>query len=168
MIEQVILVDQNDKQIGVMEKMEAHRQGLMHRAFSIFLINDNTEILLQQRALNKYHSGGLWTNACCSHPKPGESTDQAAERRLREEMGVVCDLNPIFHFSYKSLDNGLTEHEFDHVYLGKFNGIPVVNEHEVSDWKYLSIPVIQKDLESKPQVYTSWFKIAFPKLMSFI
>ncbi len=168
MIEQVILVDQNDKQIGVMEKMEAHRQGLLHRAFSIFLINDRAEMLLQQRALKKYHSGGLWTNACCSHPKPGESTDQAVKRRLREEMGVVCDLNPIFYFSYKSLDNGLTEHEFDHVYLGKFNGIPVVNEHEVSDWKYLSIPVIQKDLESKPQVYTSWFKIAFPKLMSFI
>ena len=169
MLEQVILVDQSDKQIGVMEKMEAHRQGLLHRAFSIFLINDRAEMLLQQRALNKYHSGGLWTNACCSHPKPGESTDHAAERRLREEMGVVCNLNPIFQFSYKSsLNNGLIEHEFDHVYLGKFNGVPVVNEQEVSDWKYLSIPEIQEDLENNPKLYSSWFKIAFPKLMSFI
>ncbi len=169
MLEQVILVDKSDEQIGVMEKMEAHRQGLLHRAFSIFLINDNAEMLLQQRALKKYHSAGLWTNACCSHPKPGESTDQAAVRRLREEMGVVCDLDPIFHFSYKSLlDNGLTEHEFDHVYIGKFNGVPVVNEQEVSDWKYLSNSIIQEELENNPQLYSSWFKIAFPKLMSFI
>lgn len=169
MLEQVILVDQSDKQIGVIGKIEAHRQGLLHRAFSIFLINDNTEMLLQQRALNKYHSGGLWTNACCSHPKPGESTDQAAERRLWEEMGVVCDLNPIFQFSYKSsLDNGVTEHEFDHVYMGKFNGVPVVNEQEVLDWKYLSIQLIQEELKNNPQIYSSWFKIAFPKLMSFV
>ena len=169
MIEQVILVDQSDCQIGVMEKIEAHRQGILHRAFSIFIINNESELLLQQRAINKYHSGGLWTNTCCSHPKPGDSTDQAAKLRLQEEMGIACDLNPVFQFNYKAkLDNGLTEHEIDHVYLGKFNGVPVVNEHEVSDWKYASIPAIQKDLENNPRVYTSWFKIAFPKLISLI
>ena len=169
MVEQVILVDQSDSQIGVMEKIEAHRQGLLHRAFSIFLINDSAEMLLQQRAKSKYHSGGLWTNTCCSHPKPGESIDQAAERRLQEEMGIVCDLNPIFQFNYKSkLDNGMMEHEFDHVYLGKFSGVPEVNEQEVLDWKYFSIPVIQEELEINPQLYSSWFKIAFPKLISLI
>jgi isopentenyl-diphosphate delta-isomerase len=167
MIEQVILVDQGDCKIGVMEKIEAHRLGILHRAFSIFIINNKSEMLLQQRAINKYHSGGLWTNACCSHPKPGESNTQAAKRRLLEEMGIVCDLKPVFQFNYQAmLDNGLMENEFDHVYLGKFSGVPVVNAQEVSDWKYVSIPVIQKKMENNPQIYTSWFKIAFPKLIS--
>ena len=137
-MENVILVDQEDQEIGVMEKMEAHEKGLLHRAFSIFLFNDEQELLIHQRALHKYHSGGLWTNTCCSHPRPGESIEAAAHRRLEEEMGIECEMEKMFSFIYKApLDNMLTEHELDHGLIGYFSGTPSINKEEVADWKFI-------------------------------
>ncbi|KAA8485807.1 isopentenyl-diphosphate delta-isomerase [Arcticibacter tournemirensis] len=163
--DQVILVDSSDQQLGKMEKLEAHRQGKLHRAFSVFLLNNNNEMLLQQRALGKYHSGGLWTNACCSHPRPGESTDDAALRRLREELGISCPLTMSFSFLYHvSLDKGMFEHEYDHVYTGRFSGTPDVNPEEVADWKFTSLETIDDDLEIRPYLYTHWFHIAYRRL----
>jgi isopentenyl-diphosphate delta-isomerase len=168
-MEQVVLVDVNDKEIGVAEKLEAHQKAYLHRAFSVFIFNDKGEMLLQQRAITKYHSGGLWTNACCSHPRPKENTAQAARRRLLEEMGFVTSITPAFEFLYKaSFENGLTEHEYDHVFIGNYNGEIVPNEEEVENYCFKSIAGIEQDLKENPQHYTAWFKIAFPKLIHWI
>jgi isopentenyl-diphosphate Delta-isomerase len=162
---QVILVDENDMPVGSAEKMEAHTEGLLHRAFSIFIFNEKGEMLLQQRALNKYHSGGLWTNACCSHPAPGEEISVAALRRLQEELGFETSIEKVFDFLYKTnFDNGLTEHEFDHVFVGRFNGSIRFNTEEVMDVCYKSMPEINYSLQGQPQKYTAWFHIAFPKI----
>lgn len=165
----VILVDEHDVPTGTMEKMEVHKQALLHRAFSIFIFNSKGEMLLQKRADKKYHSGGLWTNACCSHPKPGEDTLQAARIRLRQEMGFDTDLKKAFSFIYKaSFDNGLTEHEFDHVFTGTYNGSVNPDAEEVSDYCFKTISDIKLSLESHPQKYTEWFKIAFSQLESYL
>jgi isopentenyl-diphosphate delta-isomerase len=164
-IQQVILVDDNDNAIGEVEKMEAHLKGLKHRAFSIFIFNSSGEMLLQQRALNKYHSAGLWSNACCSHPRPGEKTELAAARRLSEELGFTTPLQKIFDFAYKvSLANGLTEHEFDHVFVGNYDGVVSADAAEVNDWSFKSLEEIKKGLREEPGKYTEWFQIAFPKI----
>ena len=160
----VILVDDNDNQLGLMEKIEAHEKALLHRAFSVFILNDNKQLLLQKRALNKYHSPGLWTNTCCSHPRDGESVIDAGIRRLDEEMGFKTQLNNLFSFVYKArLDNGLTEHEYDHVLLGKYNKDPLMNELEVCDWKWVDLDALSNDLVINPKSYTVWFKIIFEK-----
>ncbi len=162
-MENVILVDQDDQEIGVMEKMEAHEKGLLHRAFSIFLFNDEQELLIHQRALHKYHSGGLWTNTCCSHPRPGESIEAAAHRRLEEEMGIGCEMEKMFSFIYKApLDNMLTEHELDHVLIGYFSGTPSINKEEVADWKFIETSELEAHMQAHPALYTEWFKIALP------
>jgi isopentenyl-diphosphate delta-isomerase len=164
-MEEVILVDHNDQEIGVMEKMEAHRLGLLHRAFSVILFNNHNEILLQQRAFSKYHSPGLWTNTCCSHPRPGESTDAGAVRRLEEEMGIQCALKSVFNFKYwVDLENGLYEHEVDHVYLGQFSGEPEINRDEVAAWKYMDFNTIRLDVAANPDDYTFWFRILVQKI----
>ncbi|WP_207495362.1 isopentenyl-diphosphate Delta-isomerase [Aridibaculum aurantiacum] len=164
-MEEVILVNGNDEPIGTMEKMEAHFKAELHRAFSVFLFNERGEMLLQQRAKAKYHSGGLWTNACCSHPRPGETTDSAALRRLQEEMGINTSIKKIFDFTYKaSFDNGLTEHEYDHVYAGNFTGKIEPNKDEVQDFCFKSMEEIETSLQSHPHKYTAWFHIAFPKV----
>ncbi|MBV9963122.1 MAG: isopentenyl-diphosphate Delta-isomerase [Parafilimonas sp.] len=162
-MEEVILVNERDVETGTMEKIEAHRKGILHRAFSIFIFNNKNEMLLQQRAANKYHSAGLWTNACCSHPKPGEQIEDAALRRLKEELGFQTPLQKVFDFTYKSsFDNGLTEHEFDHVFAGIHNGEVDFNHTEVQDVCYRSIEEIESALELHPHKFTSWFLIAFP------
>lgn len=154
----IILVDANDNQIGTMEKMEAHLRGLLHRAFSVIIYNERGEFLLQQRALSKYHSGGLWTNACCSHPFPGEEIKAAGERRLFEEMGIRTSLHPIGCFVYQcKFDNGLTEHEFDHVLKGYFNDDPIINPEEVEAFKWISPQLLKVDMQLNPQNYTYWF-----------
>jgi isopentenyl-diphosphate delta-isomerase len=159
---QVILVDTNDNEIGVMEKLEAHEKGLLHRAFSIFVFNENKELLLQRRALNKYHSAGLWTNTCCSHQAPGETNLIAGNRRLKEEMGMSCELMPVFHFVYKAdLENNLTEYELDHVMIGFSNSQPVINTEEVCDYKWITIEDLIYDLKEHPEHYTVWFNLIF-------
>ena len=161
----VILVNTNNEAIGVMEKMEAHEKGLLHRAFSVFIFNDKGEMLLQQRAMAKYHSGGLWSNACCSHPAPGEDTASAASKRLKEEMGFTTDLNEVFAFIYKmEFENGLTEHEFDHVFIGRYNGEVYPDNTEVRDYCYMSMEDIRTSIDMFPLKYTAWFRIAFPRL----
>lgn len=168
-MEEVILVNGDDEQVGSMEKMEAHRRGVLHRAFSVFIFNDRNEMLLQQRAVTKYHSGGLWTNACCSHPRPGEDTEAAAMRRLNEELGFTAPLAKIFDFHYNaSFDNGLTEHEFDHVYVGTFTGKINPNPAEVQDYCYKRIDEIAETIESHQHKFTAWFCIAFPKVAEWL
>ena len=163
--EYVILVDEQDNDIGVMEKMQAHQEGLLHRASSIFIFNDKKELLLQQRALSKYHSAGLWTNTCCSHPRPNETIKDAANRRLFEEMGLSCDLKIETNFIYKTpFDNGLTEHELDYVLMGATNQNPTINKEEVENYKWMLMTDIKKDIISNPNQYTSWFKIALEKV----
>jgi isopentenyl-diphosphate delta-isomerase len=165
-MEQVVLVNEHDEELGLMEKMEAHEKALLHRAFSVFVFNRSGQLLLQQRALNKYHSGGLWTNTCCSHPRPNESVADAATRRLMEEMGFDTPLVKIFDFIYQaSFDNGLTEHEFDHVFVGYYDGPFEPNPQEVNDTVYRSMESIQHSLESKEGLFTAWFEIVFPKMM---
>ncbi|WP_047244722.1 isopentenyl-diphosphate Delta-isomerase [Maribacter thermophilus] len=162
--EEVILVNENDEQIGTMPKMEAHEKAELHRAFSVFVLNDKNEIMLQQRAAHKYHSPLLWTNTCCSHQRVGESNIEAGKRRLREEMGFETDLKELFSFIYKApFDNGLTEHELDHVMLGYYNDEPVINAEEVEDWKWMTPVDIKNDIEINPDEYTAWFKIIFEK-----
>ena len=161
-LEYVILVDEIDQEIGTMEKQEAHEKGLLHRAFSVFVFNENKELLLQQRALTKYHSAGLWTNTCCSHPRIGETIEQAAHRRLMEEMGFDCELSTKTSFIYKAaFENGLTEHEFDHVLVGSFNGEINFNPTEVKNFKWINLEELQIDLLQNNQNYTAWFKIIF-------
>lgn len=162
-LEEVILVDESDQPVGVMEKIEAHRRALLHRAFSVFIFNSTGEMLLQQRAPEKYHSAGLWTNACCSHPRPGEGTREAAVRRLREELGFTTDLKKLLEFTYRSVyDNGLTEYEFDHVFTGLYDREIEPNPTEVSDFRYLALPAIEAELQRAPETFTSWFHLAFP------
>ncbi len=159
-MDEVILVDRNDNQIGTMEKMKTHREGHLHRAFSVLLLNSAGEVLLQKRAAGKYHSGGLWTNTCCSHPMPGESTNEATRRRLKEEMGI--DLQPTFCYSfiYKiEFEGGLTEHELDHVFVGTFDGLPELNIEEASEWKYMPITDLKSDMIDNPETYTHWFNL---------
>lgn len=167
MSEYVILVDNNDIEVGTMAKLEAHQKGVLHRAFSIFIFNSKGEMLLQQRAFNKYHSGGLWSNACCSHPLPGENILNAAKRRLIEEMGITTNLQAIYSFTYNvKLDNELSEHEFDHVFLGICDKKPLINKEEISNWKYVTVPELMIDIEINPHSYTSWFKICLNNVLA--
>lgn len=162
--EYVILVDEQDNETGVMEKMQAHREGRLHRAFSIFIFNDRKELLLQQRAIDKYHSGGLWTNTCCSHPRPNETVKDAANRRLFEEMGMSCELSILTSFIYQTpFGNGLTEHELDYVLTGRFNSTPQINPEEVQAYTWMSLEDVRKDIALHPGNYTSWFKIALER-----
>lgn len=166
-MENVILVDENDTPQGVMEKMEAHEKGLLHRAFSVFIFDSEGRMLIHQRAEEKYHSGGLWTNACCSHPRDGETAEMAAHRRMKEEMGFDCELESVFQFIYRAeLDQGLTEHELDHVFVGKYEGEIQPDPEEVMDYRYISIEQLDKELKSNPSRFTEWFKIALPELRS--
>ena len=165
-MEQVILVDEQDIAAGAMEKMEAHEKAVLHRAFSVFIFNSKGEILLQQRAMDKYHSGGLWTNSCCSHPRPGEETIAAASRRLREELGFETPLKKVFDFVYQaSFDNGLTEYEFDHVFVGNYEGEVLPNPKEVGSYAFRTMKMIEQQLQHEPELFTAWFHIAFPKVM---
>lgn len=166
----VILVDENDTEIGYLDKLEAHQKGTLHRAFSVLIFNSAGEMLLQKRAANKYHSSGLWTNACCSHPKPTESMVEAVRRRLQEEMGIECTTNFAYKFLYRAeLDHGLVEHELDYVFIGICDDKPVINTHEVADWKFISLAEIRIDTVKNPKAYTYWFKeiINHPELESF-
>lgn len=167
----VILVDENDNEIGYLDKLEAHQKGMLHRAFSVLIFNSSGELLLQKRAQNKYHSAGLWTNTCCSHPKPNESMVDAVQRRLQEEMGLACETNFAYKFQYRAnLDRGLIEHELDYVFIGTCDDAPVINSSEVADWKFISLADIRKDLVKDPNAYTFWFKeiLNHSKLESFI
>lgn len=167
MEEKVILVDTEDNEIGHVDKMEAHELGLLHRAFSVFIFNKKGELLLQQRALDKYHSAGMWTNTCCSHPRPEENTDLAARRRLKEEMGMQCKLSYGFNFLYEAtFTNELTEYEFDHVYFGVSDELPVINLTEVASYKYMDLDVLKADLIENPDLYTAWLKICFDKMIT--
>lgn len=167
--ELVILVDNQDNETGIQDKLSVHQLGLLHRAFSVFVFNSKNELILQQRADGKYHSPGLWTNTCCSHPKPGEKTIDACKRRLMEEMGMGCNLKFSFSFMYKcKFSNGLTEHEFDHVYVGYTDDIPVLNYTEVKDWRYINLIELQKEIESHPEKFTEWLKICFSKIIEHI
>lgn len=167
--EKVILVNEKDEQIGLMEKIEAHEKALLHRAFSVFVFNDKNELMIQQRALSKYHSPGLWTNTCCSHQREGETNVDAGKRRLQEEMGFTTDLKDTISFIYKApFDNGLTEHEFDHILVGNFEGEPALNPDEVAEWKWMSLEAIEADMKENPSIYTEWFKIIFDKYYSHI
>lgn len=163
--DQLILVDERDVQTGTRGKLEVHTQGLLHRAFSIIVKNNKGEIMLQKRALSKYHSGGLWTNTCCGHPRDGEELETAAHRRLSEEMGFDCPLKEITSFIYQvNLDHGLQEHEFLHVYLGEYSTEPVLNPDEADDWKWISLQDMQSDISNNPENYTYWFKTALKKI----
>ncbi|MBM72511.1 MAG: isopentenyl-diphosphate delta-isomerase [Crocinitomicaceae bacterium] len=165
-LEEVILVDKNDVECGTMQKMEVHKNGgALHRAFSVFIFNTKGELLLQKRAEHKYHSGGLWTNTCCSHPRPGETTREAGNRRLVEEMGMDCKLIELFRFEYKAeLNQGMTEWELDHVLLGLSDKVPQINKDEVAEYKYMSLDEIDHDLKINPQNYSEWFKICFERV----
>lgn len=159
-MEYVVLVDEHDNEVGTMEKLLAHQQGLLHRAISVFIFNTNRQLLLQRRALGKYHSAGLWTNTCCSHPKPGEDAGDASSRRLFEEMGIVADIQTEFTFLYRTtFENGLIEHELDHVFSGTSNDIPQPDPDEVMEWKYLSMEAIIKEIETHPEQFSYWFKL---------
>lgn len=162
--EYVILVDSQDNPIGSMEKLEAHQKGLLHRAFSVFLFNENNELLLQQRASEKYHSPNLWTNTCCSHPREEETILSAGSRRLKEEMGISCAIEPLFSFVYKAdFDNGLIEHEFDHVLVGRYSRQPQMNPEEVQNFQYISLDLLQERVKQNPQNYTPWLSIILEK-----
>lgn len=159
-MEEVILVDEFDREVGALEKMAAHRQGKLHRAFSILIFNSKGELLLQQRAPGKYHSGGLWTNTCCSHPRPGETLVEAGKRKLLQEMGFDCDLTYSHKFLYKvELDNNLIEHEWDHVLIGYYDGDPQPNREEAMAWKFVPLEEIKRDARQRPEAYTLWFKL---------
>ena len=166
MEEKVLLVDEHDQVLGKMEKIEAHEKGLLHRAFSVFVYNNKGELLLQKRALSKYHTPGLWTNTCCSHQRENESNIEAGKRRLQEEMGFTTELDNQFSFIYKApFSNGLTEHEYDHILVGYFNGEPNPNPDEVADWKWLSLDAVENDIHKNPDNYTAWFKILLEKYL---
>jgi isopentenyl-diphosphate delta-isomerase len=169
MIEEVVLVNEDDIELGTMEKLEAHEKGALHRAFSVILVNSKGELLLQKRAAKKYHSASLWTNACCSHPRPGESVETAAERRLKEELGIYAKPKLAYSFVYKvALENNLIEHELDHVLIGKFDGEPIINPDEIEYWKHSSLADLHHDILNHPSHYTYWFKLILnhPELRS--
>ena len=167
-MEFVVLVDEQDNAIGTMEKQQAHVEGVLHRAFSIFIFNSDKKLLLQKRASSKYHCGGMWTNTCCSHPRETENTIDAAHRRLQEEMGMHCELKPIFSFVYKAeFENGLTEHEFDHVFFGESNQTPTLNLEEVEDFRYVGMEEIQIEINENPAHFTPWFLIALDRVKEF-
>ncbi len=167
--EKVVLVDKKDFQLGLMPKLEAHRKGVLHRAFSVFVFNSSKLLLMQKRSSLKYHSPGLWTNTCCSHQRDGESTVDAAKRRLNEEMGLNVDLKETFSFIYKAnLENGLIEHEFDHVLVGFTDFNPKINTNEVEDWKWIDLSFLELDLDKNPNIYTEWFKIIFKRVKGYI
>jgi isopentenyl-diphosphate delta-isomerase len=159
MLEQVVLVNENDERVGIKEKLAAHKDGLLHRAISVFVFNSKNELLLQKRDKEKYHSGGLWSNTCCSHPRDGEKQLDAAHRRLQEEMGFDCDLQDVFNIRYKvEFENGLIEHEFTHVFFGRFDGDPILNPKEAEDYKWITKDELLRDIEKNPDMYTAWFK----------
>lgn len=165
MTEEIILVDENDKEVGTGEKLKVHQEGKLHRCFSIFVFNSRGQMLLQKRAKSKYHSGGLWTNTCCSHPRKGESLEDAVQRRLKEEMGFNCGTKEIFTFIYKAaLDHDIIEHEYDHVFIGKFDGDPVLNLEEAEDYAWVDLEALKKNMKKNPGDYTIWFKIAMNKI----
>lgn len=165
--EYVILVDANDNELGVMEKMEAHEKGVLHRAFSLFIVNDKGQMLLQQRALTKYHSPGLWTNACCSHPRKDEDLLEAVKRRAKEELNIRIEPDYLFNFTYKAgFSNGLIEHEFDHVFVAEYSADFDFNPEEVNAYKYVDLAWLITDIEQKPESYTPWFIIALPKFVA--
>ncbi len=165
MIEQIILVDKNDNQVGVGEKLDVHIKGSLHRAFSVFIFNSKGELMLQKRAVTKYHGGGLWTNTCCGHPRPDEDVRSAAMRRLKEEMGFSCYLQKMFDYVYKvKLDKGMTEHEFLHVFRGTYDGKPVLNPLEADGWKWVDVKELKNDIKKNPGIYTPWFKLSMEKL----
>jgi len=167
--ENVILVNQKDEQIGLMPKLEAHEKAVLHRAFSVFILNSKNEIMLQQRAHHKYHSPLLWTNTCCSHQREGETNIQAGSRRLFEEMGFETRLKELFHFIYKApFDNGLTEHELDHVMIGYYEDEPKINSEEVEKWKWMCIEDVRSDMQLHPEIYTVWFKIIFDEFYHYL
>lgn len=162
--EKVILVNEQDQEIGLMPKLEAHEKAVLHRAFSVFVLNSQNQVMLQQRASGKYHSPLLWTNTCCSHQRAGESNIEAGMRRLQEEMGFSVELTDLFHFIYKApFDNGLTEHELDHVLLGYYDGDPIINKDEVESWKWMDLKEVKKDMDEHPELYTVWALIIFDK-----
>ena len=159
--EQVILVDERDREVGVDEKLRAHRAGVLHRAFSVFVFDARGRLLLQQRARGKYHSGGLWSNTACGHPRPGEQTNAAARRRLREEMRFDCELHKAFDFLYRvELAGALVEHEFDHVFIGEYAGVPAPDPAEVEDWRWITMTELRRDLRARPALYSPWLKLA--------
>ncbi|MEO8960737.1 MAG: isopentenyl-diphosphate Delta-isomerase [Ginsengibacter sp.] len=165
----LILVDQNDREVGFMNKLSAHRAGVLHRAFSVFIFNTQGEILLQQRADGKYHSAGLWSNTCCSHPIKGEEFEKTIARRLKEEMGIVCKTQFQFSFIYKAaLENGLIENELDHVYFGTTDDIPQPDAEEVKDWKYIGIKQLKEEIDTHPEKFSAWLKVCFSKVESAI
>ena len=167
--EMVILVNENDEELGTMPKMEAHEKAVLHRAFSVFIMNGKGETMLQQRAADKYHSPLLWTNACCSHQRQGESNLEAGKRRLMEEMGLETELKELFSFIYKAkFDNGLTEHELDHVMLGYFEEEPNINTSEVVNWQWMKPVDIKEDISRSPDKYTAWFKIIFERFYDYL
>ena len=167
--ENVILVDEKDNQVGLMPKLEAHQKGLLHRAFSVFIFNSDYKLLLQKRASSKYHSGGLWTNTCCSHPRDGEDIIDAANRRLNEEMGIKTSLRKVFDFIYTAeLDNNLIENEFDHVFYGVYDIDPIINKDEAEDFKWVDMETLKNDIENNKDQYTVWFKIAFDYFYNYL
>ncbi len=164
--EQVVLVDEHDQPVGQMDKLQAHIDGVLHRAFSVFVVNSDGEFLLQQRALHKYHSAGLWSNTCCSHPRPDETVLVAANRRLDEEMGLACDLQSVFSFVYRAkLEKDLIEYEYDHVLIGRSDAQPILNEEEVADYRYASADEIRTELERHDGSYSEWFRISFERVV---
>ena len=164
---EVILVDENDNEIGAGEKIKTHKEGKLHRAFSIFVFNSKGELLLQRRAKSKYHSGGLWSNTCCSHPEVGESLEKTVHRRLKEEMGFDCELKEILSFTYRTkLDNGLIENEYDHVFVGNFDGEPSPDPEEVDEWKWIDVKELKKDIQENPNNYTYWLRVSIEKVIS--
>jgi isopentenyl-diphosphate delta-isomerase len=168
-MEEVILVDKKDQVVGSMEKLEAHKKGVLHRAFSVFIFNSAGQLLLQKRALKKYHSGGLWSNTCCSHPRPGEDTRDAAARRLQEEMGLTSRLKKAFSFQYKvKFENGLTENEFDHVFVGLCEVDPNPDPREVADWKFIDMDFVLRDSVNQPEPYTYWFRKSISKVLDYL
>jgi len=169
MLEEVVLVNEKDEAVGTMEKMAAHEQAALHRAFSVFVFNKKGDLLMQQRALSKYHSGGLWTNTCCSHPRPGEKVSDAAHRRLHEEMGFTTSLAKAFDFTYKAVfDNGLTEHEFDHVFTGIYDGPVYFNPNEVAAYTFMTENELEEQIQKTPERFTAWFHIAYPALKAWM
>lgn len=166
MCEKVVLVNDLNEVIGEKEKIQAHIEGALHRAFSIFLFNSDGAMLLQKRACTKYHSKGLWSNTCCGHPRPGESTKVAAHRRLKEEMNIDCQLHEIFSFTYRAtLEDGFVEHEFDHVFIGIFNGEPIINKEEGEDWAWIDLISLKQDLANNPIIYTFWLRASIDRVI---